>query len=94
MNLTEIVGEIFNVGSTEQISIEDLAKKIKHMTNSQSDIEYIPYDKAYAEGFEDMLRRMPDISKLQQYIDFVPKMSLDDTLKQVIEWIRSEDDEM
>jgi UDP-glucose 4-epimerase len=88
----QAVGQIFNVGSTERISIENLAKKIKQMTNSQSEIVYIPYDKAYAEGFEDMLHRMPDVSKLQQYTSFVPKTPLDTTLKEVIESLRSEDE--
>jgi len=87
----QAVGEIFNIGSTERISIEDLAKKIKQMTHSQSEIVYIPYDKAYAEGFEDMLRRMPDVSKLQNYIGFVPQTPLDVTLKEVIEHIRQID---
>ncbi len=84
----QVIGQIFNVGSTERISIEDLAKKVKPMTNSESDIAYIPYEKAYAEGFEDMLRRMPDVSKLQRYTGFVPQTSLDVTLSEVIEYIR------
>ena len=86
------IGQIFNVGGTERISIEELAKTIKQMTNSQSEITYIPYDKAYAEGFEDMLHRMPNVSKLQQYIGFVPNTPLDVMLKEVIEWVRSQDD--
>lgn len=86
----QAVGEIFNVGSTERISIEDLAHKIRAMTNSRSEIVYVPYDQAYAEGFEDMLRRMPDVSKLQRLIGFVPQKSLDVTLQEVIEWIGSE----
>lgn len=89
----QAVGEIFNVGSTEQISIEKLAQKVKQMTQSQSELEYIPYDKAYAEGFEDMLRRMPDVSKLQHYIGVVPTTPLDVTLKEVIDWIRSEEED-
>jgi UDP-glucose 4-epimerase len=88
----QAVGQIFNVGSTERISIEDLAKKIKQMTNSQSEIVSIPYDKAYAEGFEDMLHRMPDVSKLKQFVGFVPATPLDVTLKEVITWIQSQDD--
>ena len=87
----QAVGQIFNIGSTERISIEELAKKVQEMTHSQSEIEYIPYDQAYAEGFEDMLRRMPDVSKLQQYTGFIPRTPLDVTLKEVIEWIRLED---
>lgn len=89
----EAVGEIFNIGSTEQISIEDLAQKIKTMTKSQSDVVYVPYDQAYTQGFEDMLRRMPDVSKLYRYIGCVPQTSLDGTLQEVIDWIRTEKEE-
>ncbi len=92
INEERAVGQIFNVGGTERITIEDLAKKIKQMTNSQSEIVYIPYDEAYAEGFEDMLHRMPDISKLQRYIGFVPNTPLDTMLKDVIAWFQSQDD--
>ncbi len=88
----QAVGQIFNIGSTERISIEELALKIKEMTNSQSEIVYIPYDKAYAEGFEDMQRRMPNVSKLQQYTGFAPQTSLETTLQEVINWIRSEEE--
>ncbi len=84
------VGEIFNIGGTEQISIDALAQKIKQMTNSQSEIVYIPYEEAYAEGFEDMLRRMPDVSKLQRYIGFAPTTTLDAMLQDVIHWERTE----
>ena len=84
------VGEIFNIGGTEQISIDALAQKIKQMTNSQSEIAHIPYEEAYAEGFEDMLRRMPDVSKLQRYIGFVPATTLDAMLQDVIHWVRTE----
>lgn len=90
----QAVGQIFNIGSTERISIEDLAHKVKAMTRSQSEITYIPYDQAYAEGFEDMLRRMPDVSKLQEFIGFVPQTSLDVTLKEVIEHIRLQEHQL
>ena len=84
------VGEIFNIGGTEQISIDALAQKIKQMTNSQSEIAHVPYEEAYAEGFEDMLRRMPDVSKLQRYIGFIPATTLDAMLQDVIHWVRTE----
>jgi UDP-glucose 4-epimerase len=88
----QAVGQIFNVGSTERITIEALAQKVQQMTNSQSEIVYIPYDQAYAEGFEDMLHRMPDVSKLQQAIGFVPATPLEVTLHDVITWIQSQSD--
>ena len=86
------VGQIFNIGGTDRITIEDLAQRIKQMTNSQSEILYIPYNEAYAEGFEDMLHRMPDVSKLRRYLGFVPNTPLDVMLKDVITWIQSQDD--
>ena len=88
----QAVGEIFNIGSTERISIEELAYKVKEMTQSQSEIVHVPYEKAYAEGFEDMLRRMPDVSKLQRVTGFVPETLLDETLNSVIEWIRTQEE--
>ena len=87
----QAVGEIFNIGGTEQISIEALAQKIKAMTNSSSEIVHVPYDQAYAEGFEDMLRRMPDVSKLQRFVGFVPNTPLETMLQGVIDWIRLEE---
>jgi len=87
----QAVGEIFNIGNTETITIEALASKIKEMTNSRSEITHIPYDEAYAEGFEDMLHRRPDVSKLRKFTGFVPETPLEVTLKEVIESIRLEE---
>ena len=61
------------------------------MTNSSSEIVHVPYDQAYAEGFEDMLRRMPDVSKLQRFVGFVPNTPLETMLQGVIDWIRLEE---
>lgn len=83
------VGEIFNIGSTEDISIKDLALKIKDLTRSDSSIVYIPYEEAYEEGFEDMLNRTPDISKIKNLINFNPKVSLDETLLSVIQYFKN-----
>ena len=79
-------GEIFNLGSTEATTIEDLAQKIVAMTNSSSPIEYIPYEQAYERGFEDLRRRVPDISKAKDLVGFEPKASLDEILRRVIEY--------
>jgi UDP-glucose 4-epimerase len=79
------VGEVFNVGSQQEISILDLAKRIKAKTKSASDIVLVPYEKAYEEGFEDMLRRIPDTSKIEKLIGFRPTVSLDAILERVIE---------
>ena len=84
------VGEVFNVGSNQEITILDLARKVKELTNSKSEITFVPYDEAYEEGFEDMPRRIPDISKVNTRIGFQPKKSLDGILDSVIEFHREQ----
>ena len=80
------VGEVFNVGSNQEITILDLARKVKELTNSKSEITFVPYDEAYEEGFEDMPRRVPDISKVDGQVGFRPEKSLDGILESVIEF--------
>ena len=86
MDDEDAVGEVFNVGSNQEITIEDLAKKVRELTNSESEIVLIPYDEAYEEGFEDMPRRVPDISKVSKQVGFKPLMDLEGILKSVIEF--------
>jgi len=86
MENDKCLGEVFNIGSKDETQILDLAKKVKKMTNSNSKIKMIPYDEAYEEGFEDMRRRVPDISKIQNYIDYQPKVNLDQILEKVIDY--------
>jgi UDP-glucose 4-epimerase len=85
---SDAVGEVFNIGSEEEISIKDLAKKIIKLTGSSSDLEYISYEKAYGEGFEDMKRRVPDISKIKRVIGWQPKTGLDELLNKMIAYER------
>jgi UDP-glucose 4-epimerase len=82
-------GEIFNLGSTEAVTIEELAQKIVLMTKSASPINYVPYDQAYEKGFEDLRRRVPDISKAKRFVGYEPKTSLDELLRRVIEYFKS-----
>jgi UDP-glucose 4-epimerase len=82
------VGQVFNIGNMGEVTIGDLAQKVKDMTGSTSPIHYIPYDQAYEEGFEDMPRRVPDISKLRELIGYEPTLGLDDIVRTVIEHIR------
>jgi UDP-glucose 4-epimerase len=77
------VGEVFNVGNNQQISIMELAKKVIELTGSSSTIEKIVYEKAYPEGFEDMQRRVPDISKIKQVLGWSPEINLDQIIKDI-----------
>jgi len=81
----DAIGEVFNVGSQQEISILDLAKKVKAKAKSASEIVFVPYEKAYEEGFEDMPRRIPDTSKIEKLVGFRPTVSLDAILERVIE---------
>ena len=86
MNIPKCVGEIFNIGTTESISIEDLAKKVKEICDSKSRIEYMSYEEAFEEGFEDMMNRMPCLDKAKEYIGYEPKYNLDDIIHRMIEY--------
>lgn len=85
----EAVGEIFNVGHSEKITILELAQLIKELTQTSSPIEFVPYDIAYGTGFEDMMYRLPDISKLERMIGYKPTKTLPEILLSVIECYRS-----
>ena len=82
-NDSKTIGEVFNIGGKGEISILDLAKIITELTNSKSDITFMDYEAAYATGFEDMARRVPDISKLTHFTDWEPKLGLNDIIKDV-----------
>jgi UDP-glucose 4-epimerase len=77
------INEVYNVGGTGEITIKQLAEAIIKQTNSESTIEYIPYEKAYAPGFEDMQRRVPDISKMKQELNWSPKRDLSQIITDV-----------
>jgi UDP-glucose 4-epimerase len=82
------VGGVFNIGNTGEVTIRDLADRVKEMTGSSSPIQLIPYDQAYEAGFEDMPRRVPDITKLRELIGYEPKVGLDEIIRSVVEHIR------
>jgi UDP-glucose 4-epimerase len=82
------VGDVFNIGSGSEISINELAKRIKKMAGSDSEIVHISYRKAYGEGFEDMARRTPNISKIKKLVGYKPSMSLDDIIHEVINYFK------
>jgi UDP-glucose 4-epimerase len=83
MDSDKAVGQVFNVGNNQQISIMELAKKVIELTGSSSTIEKISYDKAYPEGFEDMQRRVPDISKIRRVLGWSPEINLDRIIKDI-----------
>ena len=82
----EAVGQVFNIGSNTEISILELAERVKEITRSDSEIVFVPYDEAYEEGFEDMPRRVPNISKISDLVGFHPNMSLDGILQRVVDY--------
>jgi UDP-glucose 4-epimerase len=83
MDSDKAIGEVFNVGNNQQISIMELAKKVIEITGSKSSIEKISYEKAYPEGFEDMQRRVPDISKIKQVLGWAPEINLDQIINDI-----------
>ncbi len=83
------VGEVFNIGNTGEVSIAELARKVKAMTGSSSEIQFIPYDQAYEAGFEDMPRRVPDITKIRNFVGYEPSLALDEIITRVIDHMRT-----
>jgi UDP-glucose 4-epimerase len=82
------VGEVYNIGSNQEVTILGLAQRIRRLTDSQSPIVFIPYNEAYEEGFEDMMRRVPDTTKVRALIGYRPKADLDGILRSVIDYYR------
>ena len=82
------IGQVFNIGNGREITIGELAAKVKKMTGSSSEIVTIPYEKAYEAGFEDMPRRVPDIARIRALVGYEPTVELDETLTRVIEYFR------
>jgi len=89
MNTPGAEGEVFNIGSPEPVSILDLAKKIKELTGSGSEIVFVPYAQAYNNDFEDMVYRVPDVSKIKTLLQFTPNCNLEEMLKAIINAYRS-----
>ena len=79
------LGQVFNIGGTDEVSIRDLASRVIDLAGSRSELEFIPYDVAYEEGFEDMVRRVPDTSRARQLVGFKPSVNLDDIIRLVID---------
>lgn len=88
MESPEAEGDIFNVGNDQEVTIKELALRVKEMTGSKSTLEYIPYEKAYGPGFEDMERRCPDISKIKDRIGYQPTHDLHSIIQSVIDYFK------
>lgn len=84
MNNPKANGEVFNLGGHEEISINDLARRVIALTNSKSEIKHIPYEQAYGRAFDDLPRRVPDLTKIQSAIGFTPKFSLDQIITSIL----------
>jgi UDP-glucose 4-epimerase len=84
------IGEVYNIGSNREISILELAKRVKARANSASEIQMVPYEEAYEAGFEDFRRRVPSLEKIHGAIEWEPTMQLDDTIDQIIAYIQEE----
>jgi nucleoside-diphosphate-sugar epimerase len=83
------VGQVFNIGNTEEISIRALAERIRTVTGSRSEIVLVPYEEAYEAGFEDMPRRVPSLQKIHRLVGYQPTMRLDDILDRVVSHVRA-----
>jgi UDP-glucose 4-epimerase len=89
MEKPEAEGDVFNIGDGREITILELAKRVKKLTNSSSEIVFVPYEEAYGKGFEDMERRAPDISKIRKLINYEPSINLDQALEIIIQYMKS-----
>jgi UDP-glucose 4-epimerase len=88
MDHEESVGQVFNIGNSEEISIKGLAERVRELSNSKSELVYIPYEEAYEGGFEDMQRRCPDNSKIKKLLGYKPSKTLDELIQVTIDYHR------
>ena len=82
------IGQVINIGNTQEVTIEKLADRIRELAASKSVIKHVPYDEAYESGFEDMPRRVPDLTRVKSLIPYEPEYQLDAILTQVIDYFR------
>ena len=90
INEPRAVGQVFNVGNGEEISIRDLASRVREMTDSRSELRFVSYEQAFDGNFEDMPRRVPDISKLRRTVGYEPRVQLNGIIESVIEYWNAE----
>jgi UDP-glucose 4-epimerase len=91
INEPRAAGEVFNIGNGEEISIRDLALKVRQMTDSRSELRFVSYEQAFDGAFEDMPRRVPDITKLRHFVGYEPRVQLEGIIDSVVRyWTESE----
>jgi UDP-glucose 4-epimerase len=88
MDKPEAYGNVYNIGNDQEITIHDLAKQVREVAQSKSEIVFVPYEKAYEQGFEDMPRRVPDTTKIRNLIGWQPTIALPQILADVVDYIR------
>jgi UDP-glucose 4-epimerase len=88
IEMPEAVGQVINIGNKQEVTITQLAERVRNLSGSKSSIKFVPYDEAYESGFEDMPRRVPDLSKIEHMIGYRTQHTLDDILVQVIDYFR------
>jgi UDP-glucose 4-epimerase len=84
----QAIGKVFNIGNPQEVTIGDLAQRVKQMTGSSSPVQLVPYEKAYDPGFEDMPRRVPDLTRIRALIGYEPRVDLDEIIERVVEEAR------
>jgi UDP-glucose 4-epimerase len=87
-DLPSAIGQVYNIGSGEVVTIKELACRIRDLCGSKSELQYIPYDEAFEAGFEDMYRRVPDLAKIHEAIGYEPKISLEQSIQEIIEYYK------
>jgi UDP-glucose 4-epimerase len=80
----EAYGQVFNIGNEDEVSIDELARRVIRLTGSSSTVQHVPYSEAYGAGFEDMRRRVPDLTKIHKFIGYRPRVSLDEIIERVV----------
>jgi UDP-glucose 4-epimerase len=88
MNCKQAAGHVYNIGTNEEITIEELADKIIQITGSKSEKEFVPYEVAYGKPIEDMMRRVPSVERIKKTVDWEPKTSLDETLRLIVDSVK------
>ena len=86
----DAVGQVFNIGSTREITIRGLAELVKKELNSDSEIVFVPYEEAYGPGFEDMQRRVPDTTKIRNLLGWQPEIPLEETIHRIAQYMRKQ----